>query len=79
MNIERIYNWVVTGCEYDFEAASKYNMEMISSGVKASDLPHINVPKIPGTKWTILLLILHVIKYNHNESTYLLKKNLASS
>lgn len=41
MNIERIYNEVVTGCKYDFEVASKHNMEMISSDVKASDLPHI--------------------------------------
>ena len=41
MNIERIYNEVVKGCTYDFETASKHNMEMISSDVKASELPHI--------------------------------------
>ena len=41
MNIERIYNEVVTGCKYDFEVASKHNMEMVSSDVKASELPHI--------------------------------------
>ena len=41
MEIKKIYNEVVTGCKYDFEVASKHNMEMISSDVKASDLPHI--------------------------------------
>ena len=41
MNIKKIYNEVVTGCKYDFEAASKHNMEMISADVKAVDLPLI--------------------------------------
>ena len=41
MEIKKIYNEVVTGCNYDIEVASKHNREMISSDVKASDLPHI--------------------------------------
>lgn len=41
MNIEKIYNEVVTGCTYDFDAAIKHNMEMISADVKAAELPFI--------------------------------------
>lgn len=41
MNIEEIYRETVAGCKYDLEAASKHNMEMVLSDVKASALPHI--------------------------------------
>ena len=41
MNIEKIYNEVVTGCKYDFEAAAKHNMQIFSADVKAVELPVI--------------------------------------
>ena len=41
MSIEEIYNEVVTGGKYDFEVASKHNMEMFLADVKAADLPLI--------------------------------------